>query len=68
MYKLQRGEDLNELTIRPIVSNIGAVTNKTAKFFTSAERRQFFNQNKQLLKSLNRQFTVALDGIICFAA
>ena len=66
MYKLQRG-DLNKLTIRPIVSNIGTVINETVKFFTSVERCQFFNQNKQLLKSLNWQFTVALDGIICFA-
>ena len=32
VHKLQRGEGLNELTIRSIISNIGTTTYETAKF------------------------------------
>ena len=35
VHKLQRGEGLNELTMRPIVSNIGTATYETAKFLNS---------------------------------
>ena len=35
MHKLQRGEGLNELTMRPIISNIGTGTYETAKFLNS---------------------------------
>ena len=32
VHKLQSGEGLNELTMRPIISNIGTGTYETAKF------------------------------------
>ena len=32
VHKLQNGEGLNELTMRPIISNIGTATYETAKF------------------------------------
>ena len=35
VHKLQSGEGLNELTMRPIVSNIGTATYETAKFLNS---------------------------------
>ena len=35
VHKLQNGEGLNELTMRPITSNIGTATYKTAKFLNS---------------------------------
>ena len=35
VHNLQNGEILNELTMRPIISNIGAVTYETAKFLNS---------------------------------
>ena len=35
VHKLQNGEGLNELTMRPITSNIGTATYETAKFLNS---------------------------------
>ena len=35
VHKLQNGEGLNELTMRPIISNIGTATYETAKFLNS---------------------------------
>ena len=35
VHKLQSGEGLNELTMRPIVSNVGTATCKIAKFLNS---------------------------------
>ena len=35
MHKLQSGEGLNELTMRPIVSNVGTATYETTKFLNS---------------------------------
>ena len=35
VQKLQSGEGLNELTMRPIISNIGTGTYETAKFLNS---------------------------------
>ena len=32
IHKLQNGEGLSELTMRPIISNIGTATYETAKF------------------------------------
>ena len=32
-HKPGKGEDLNELTVRPIISNIGTATYETAKYF-----------------------------------
>ena len=35
VHKLQNAERLNELTMRPIISNIGTATYETAKFLNS---------------------------------
>ena len=35
VHKLENGERLNELTMRPIISNIGTATYETAKFLNS---------------------------------
>ena len=35
VHKLQGGEGLNELTMRPIISNIGIAAYETAKFLNS---------------------------------
>ena len=35
VHKLQSGEGLNELTMRPIVSNVGTATYETTKFLNS---------------------------------
>ena len=35
VHKLQSGEELNELTMRPIISNVGTATYETAKFFST---------------------------------
>ena len=35
VHKLQSGEGLNELTMRPIVSNARTATYETAKFFST---------------------------------
>ena len=35
VHKLKNGEGLNELTMRPIISNIGTATYETAKFLNS---------------------------------
>ena len=35
LHKLQNAEGLNELTLRPIISNIGTTTYETAKFLNS---------------------------------
>ena len=35
VHKLKTGEGLNELTMRPIISNIGTATYETAKFLNS---------------------------------
>ena len=35
VQKLQSGEGLNELTMRPIISNVGTATYETAKFFST---------------------------------
>ena len=35
VHKFQNGEGLSELTIRPIISNIGTATHETAKFLNS---------------------------------
>ena len=35
VHKLQNREGLNELTMRPIISNIGTATYETAKFLNS---------------------------------
>ena len=60
VHKLGKGEGLNELTMRPIISNIGTATYETAKYLNSllaplGKSDHSLLNTESFIKDINRQ-------------